>query len=49
MEDREQASAVAAAAQPKRASDLLMVKGRVMRVVWSGYACGVADNLNRRS
>jgi len=28
MEDREQASAVAAAAQPKRAADLLIADGR---------------------
>lgn len=48
MEDREQASAVAAAAQPKRAADLLMGEdgrrargGCVMRVVWSGCACRI--------
>jgi hypothetical protein len=51
MEDREQASAVAAAAQPKRGADLLMHLGDAHEcegcvlcawcVVWSGCACRI--------
>lgn len=48
MEDRELASAVAAAAQPKRAADLLMEvsKGTRTRAGWVCYARGRGQDVH---